>query len=92
MVNRKKIRTRGKLQLSRYFQELKDGEKVAVVEEPAVQSSFPKRIQGRTGIVQSKRGKAYVIRMNDHDKEKQYIIEPVHLKRIKSSNILRSKK
>jgi len=49
-----------------------------------VQSSFPKRIQGRTGTIFSKRGRSYVIKMNDGKKEKQYIIEPVHLKRIKS--------
>ena len=46
MVKRKKVRTRGKLKLSRYFQEFEQGENVAVVKEPAVQSSFPKRLQG----------------------------------------------
>ena len=41
MAKKKKIKTRGKLQLSRYFQEFKEGDSVAVVEEQAVQSSFP---------------------------------------------------
>ncbi len=84
MVNKKKPRTRGKISLSRYFQEFKDGEPVAIVKEKAVQSSFPKRMQGRTGNVESKRGKSYVIKLKDQNKEKRYIIEPIHLKKIKN--------
>lgn len=84
MVRRKSIRTRGKLQLSRYFQELKKGDPVAVVKEKSVSSSFPERLQGRTGEVIEKRGKAYVILIKDNEKEKKFIIEPVHLKRIKN--------
>ena len=57
MSKRKKIRTRGKLSLSRYFQELKEGDRVAIAREPSVQSSFPERMQGRTGVVEGKRGK-----------------------------------
>jgi len=49
MVKRKPVRTRGKLKLSTYFQEFEKGNSVAVVVEPAVQSSFPKTLQGRTG-------------------------------------------
>ena len=56
---RKKVRTKGKLQLSKYFQELEKGDSVAIVREPAVQSSFPTRLQGRTGLVEGRRGKAY---------------------------------
>ena len=51
MVNRKGIRTRGKLQLSRYFQNLKKGDYVAVLKERSVDSSFPERLQGRTGVI-----------------------------------------
>lgn len=83
MSGRKKIRTRGKLQLSRYFQELKEGDSVAIVAEPAVQSSFPSKMQGRTGKVESKRGKSYVVLIKDLNKEKRFIVEPIHLKKIK---------
>ena len=82
MSKRKNIRTRGKLQLSRYFQELKQGERVAIVKEPAVPSSFPKRLQGRTGLVEAKRGGAYIIQIKDQNKEKKFIIKPIHLKKI----------
>ncbi|HEB46857.1 MAG TPA: 50S ribosomal protein L21e [Candidatus Pacearchaeota archaeon] len=83
MVGKKKVRTRGKIRLSRYFQEMKKGDFVAVVREPSVQSSFPVRIQGRTGKVEGRRGKAYMINLRDQDKEKKFLIEPIHLKKIK---------
>jgi len=83
MGKKKTIRTRGKLSLSRYFQELKVGDSVAVIKEPSVGSNFPVRLQGRTGIVESKRGKAWIIRIKDQGKEKKYLIEPIHLKKIK---------
>jgi len=83
MSKRKSIRTRGKLQLSKYFQELNKGDSISVVREPAVQSSFPLRLQGKTGVVESKRGKAYIVKIKDQTKEKQFIIEPIHLKKIK---------
>ncbi len=82
MVRRKPIRTRGKIQFSKYFQKFKEGDNVTVIKEPSVSSSFPLRIQGRTGIVEGKRGRAYVIELMDHDMEKRFIIEPIHLKKI----------
>jgi len=83
MGGKKQIKTRGKLQLSRYFQEFLAGDSVSVVREKAVQSSFPLRIQGRTGVVEGRRGKAYMIVIDDGNKEKKFLIEPVHLKKIK---------
>jgi large subunit ribosomal protein L21e len=82
MAKRKHARTRGKIRLSEYFQEFKNGEKVAVVKELAVQPKFPKQLQGRSGIVQGKRGNSYLVKINDLNKEKTYIIHPVHLKRL----------
>ena len=81
---RKNVRTRGKLQLSRYFQELEKGDSVAIVKEPAVPSSFPIRLQGRSGLIEGRRGKAYIIKIKDQTKEKKFLIEPIHLKKIKA--------
>ena len=83
MIKRKKIRSKGKIKLSRYFQDFEEGDKVAVIRELAVQSQFPKKLQGRAGIVQGKRGKSYIIKIKDLNKEKTYIIHPVHLKKLK---------
>ena len=45
-----KIRNKG-IGLSQYFKELKPGDKIALVKNASVSGSFPKRLSGRTGIV-----------------------------------------
>lgn len=82
MIKRKKIRTRGKLSLSKYFQEFKEGDRVGIVREHSENPQFPKRIQGITGIVQGARGAAYIVKIKEGNKEKIHIIKPVHLKKI----------
>jgi len=86
MVSRKKVRTRGKLQLSRYFQKLNVGDYVAIAREEAVQPRFPKRFQGITGIVEGSRGKAYIIKIKDGNETKRVLVEPINLKKIKQIN------
>ena len=83
---KKKVRTRGKLQFSRYFQNFQEGDNVAVVIEPSIKSSFPKRLQGRTGKIEDKRGRSYFVKIKDQKKEKKFLIEPIHLKKIKKIN------
>lgn len=83
MTNRKPVRTRGKLQLSRYFQEFKEGDFVTVVAEKALNPSFPKRLQGRTGKIDKRIGRSYAVKIKDQTKEKIFIISPIHLKKIK---------
>ena len=83
MTKRKPIRARGKLELSRYFQELRQGEYVAVKIEKSVTLNFPERINGRTGTIEGKRGKVYIVKIKDIKKDKLYLIEPIHLKKIK---------
>ncbi|OGJ13365.1 hypothetical protein A3K82_00545 [Candidatus Pacearchaeota archaeon RBG_19FT_COMBO_34_9] len=83
MADKKTIRTRGKLQLSKYFQELKEGDFVSISREPAVQSAFPKRLQGITGIIEGKRGRSYIISIKEGNKSKKILVEPIHLKKIK---------
>jgi len=74
MVVRKPIRTRGKLSLSKYFQILKKGDFVAIDKEASLQPRFPVRLQGITGIVEGKRGRAYLIKIKDGNKEKKLLI------------------
>lgn len=81
---KKKVRTKGKLQFSRYFQELKNGDTVALIKEPSVASNFPLRLQGRTGNVVGKRGKAYIVKIKDSNLEKTFLVEPIHLKKLKT--------
>ena len=83
MIKKKKQREHGKIKLSRYFQDFKKGDKVGVIRELAVQPKFPKQLQGRTGVIESKRGSHYIVKIKDIKKEKTYIIHPVHLKKLK---------
>lgn len=83
MAKRKSTRERGKISFSRAFQELNAGDSVAVVKEVSMQPRFPKRMQGRTGVVEEKRGRSFVVKIKDINKEKKFIIDPVHLKKIK---------
>jgi ribosomal protein L21E len=83
MTKRKSIRTRGKFSISRFFQKFQKGDSVAVVRERSLNVNFPQRLQGRTGIVEEKRGRSYIVKIKDQSKEKQYIIAPIHLKKIK---------
>lgn len=82
MVKRKKSRMRGKLRLSQYFQNLKDGDCVAIIRERSLQAKFPLRLQGRTGIVEGKRGKSYIIKISDQNKEKRFLIDAIHIKKV----------
>ncbi|MBU3906888.1 MAG: 50S ribosomal protein L21e [Nanoarchaeota archaeon] len=79
---RKKTRDSGKIKLSRYFQEIKTGDRVAVVIERGVQWSFPKRLQGRSGVIEEKRGDAYLVKIKDQNQEKRFLVEPIHLKKL----------
>jgi large subunit ribosomal protein L21e len=83
MVRKKNVREKGKLSLSRYFQKLKKGEHVAIVRELSIDVNFPKRLQGRTGIIEGERGKSYIVDIKDINKEKRHIISPIHLKKIR---------
>jgi len=85
MVNKKPIRTRGKLQLSKYFQELNEGDFVAISREQSIPINFPKRFQGLTGVVEGKRGKAYIVKIKDGNQDKRILIEAIHLKKIKQT-------
>jgi large subunit ribosomal protein L21e len=73
----------GKISISRFLQEFKQGERVCFKAEPAVQKGlyFP-RFHGKAGVVKDKMGKCYQVIVKDGNKEKLIIVHPVHLKRL----------
>jgi len=83
MSRKKSIRTRGKFSLSRLFQKFQNGDKVVVIIEKSKNFGLPERLQGMTGIVEGKRGRSYLVRIKMMRKEKQFIIAPIHLKKMK---------
>ena len=74
-------RNKGKISLSKYFQEFEKGDKVNLKVNPAVQKGrfFP-RFHGLTGtITGSKKGMCYEVIIKDGGKEKMLFIHPIHL-------------
>ena len=86
MARRKSMRERGKIKFSEYFKSLKEGDRVAVKAERSISNNLPKRIQGRTGTVIGKRGRSYIISLKELNKEKTFIIHPIHLKHMVTKN------
>ncbi len=80
---RKLIGDRGKISVTRYFQKLKQGDRVQLCMEPAVQDgTYFRRFHGMIGVVKEKRGKCYEVSINDRTKGKTLIVHPIHLKKM----------
>ena len=80
---KKKIRKRGKLSVTKVMQKFEIGERAYIDIEPGVQKGMPyPRFQGRCGIVKGKRGRAYIVEIEDGKKKKEIIALPVHLKKV----------
>jgi len=79
----KSSRLKGKISLKNYLTEFQEGEKVALKYEPAVfKGTYCPRFIGKSGVVLSKRGSCYEIKIKDFKKEKILIVHPVHLKKV----------
>lgn len=75
---------KGKISITRYFQELKEGEKVILKACPAYQKGlYFRRFHGRVAEVIGKQGNCYKVSLRDGQKEKTLLVHPVHLKLIK---------
>ena len=78
----KKVREKGKLQLSSYFKKIDDGASVALVTDAGVRMSYPKRLKGMSGKVLGSRGKFKLVEIKDGNKAKTIIVHPVHLRKL----------
>ena len=73
---------KGKLSIRRFLQSLKIGDRVKLMAEPSIQKGrFPLRFYGKSAVVKAKQGNAYMVSIKDHDKEKSFIVHPIHLKK-----------
>lgn len=80
----KHYRTKGKISITNYFAEYKDGEKVVLKAEPAVQKGiYHLRFHSKVGLIKGKQGKCYNVEIKDGNKPKTLIVHPVHLARLK---------
>jgi len=80
---KKNVRRKGKISLSKYFQNFDENDKVRLIAEPAVQKGmyFP-RFHNKAGIIKGKKGVCYQVMIKDGGKEKVLIVHPVHLRRL----------
>lgn len=85
MLSHKNPRQKGKFSFTRFFQQFKAGDSVAVSKELSVPFPYSHRLQGRTGKVIEKRGGSYYVEIADLGKAKRYAIKPIHLKRIEGA-------
>jgi len=76
-------RTRGKIPLSIYFQELKTGDKVALIWNSSVHKGmYFRRFHGKVATVTGKRGFCYQVQVIDGSKKKNFNVHPIHLKKL----------
>lgn len=68
--------------IGKNFQEIEEGKRVVVDINKSYPVSFPKKVNGKNGIIEEKRGKAYIVKIKEFNKPKKYIIKPVHLTRV----------
>ena len=79
---RKSVRTKGKISLRRFFQKFKEGDKVYLAAEPAIQKGlYNPRFHGKAGIIKEKQGSNYYVQIKDGNKTKTILTHTVHLKR-----------
>jgi len=83
MLKRRNVKKQGNIELSKHFQEFKNGDKVAIVRDHSLNPAFPKRIQGLVGVIEGMRGSAYIIKLKHGNADKIHIIKPANLKRLK---------
>ncbi len=79
----KDYKQRGKISQRSFLQTLNEGDKVALLAEPAVQRGmYFRRFHGKIGTVSKKLGSCYEVTIRDFDKTKRLIVHPVHLRKL----------
>jgi large subunit ribosomal protein L21e len=79
----KNIRKKGKVNISSYFTQFKQGEKALLKVEPAIHNgTYFRRFHGKIAEVVKKSGTCYEVRVLDKGKEKTLTVHPVHLRKV----------
>jgi len=79
----KHVRQRGLPPVSRVIQDFAPGTKVTIVLDPSIVKGQPhSRYHGRTGVVAERRGRAYVVEVQDGGSIKKVISRPEHLRTV----------
>jgi len=77
---RRKTREKGKTGLSKILREYKLGDRVVVKLNPSIHKGMPhRRFHGKVGIIENRRGQAYVVNVTQGKAIKEIIVRPEHL-------------
>ncbi len=80
---KKNVRARGKIAIRKYFQDFKEGDKVYLVAESAVQKGiYHPRYHGKSGVIDKKQGTNFYVKIRDGNKYKSILVHPVHLRKV----------
>jgi len=80
---KKHARTKGKVSLVKVLQEFKEGDKVLLDAEPAMQHGmYHMKYHSKQGLIFGKQGNCYKVLIQDGKQEKMMIVHPVHLRRV----------
>jgi len=83
-ILKKHYKQKGKMSLTDYFQNFKEGDTVVLKAEPSFQRGmYFKRYHGKKGLVMGKQGNCYKVLIKDFKMDKMIIIHPIHLKLLK---------
>jgi len=76
-------RDRGLTKITKSLQTFDEGDRTIIKIDPSVHKGMPhRRFQGHLGVVQARRGDAYVLTVYDGNMAKTIIARPEHLMRI----------
>ena len=79
----KNVREKGKISLSRYFQQFQLQERVGLkVNSSISKGQFHPRFHGKCGKVTGNRGDCYQVDFKDGNKLKRIFVHPIHLIRL----------
>ena len=65
-----------------FLKEFREGERVALDIQPYYRSLPHMRYDGKIGVVEGKRGKAYIVKIRDGNAYKKLVVLPIHLKKV----------
>jgi large subunit ribosomal protein L21e len=82
-IYKRHSKDKGTVKIANFMQTFENGDKVCLKADSSYQKGmYFHRFHGKTGIITSKKGWCYIVKINDRKKEKELIVHPVHLKRL----------
>lgn len=78
------LRSQGRVAITRFLQTFKEGDRVRINVNPAIRKGRPTNLRFNylNGVVASKRGNGYVVKIKDCGKGKEIVVTNAHLVKV----------